>query len=173
MSECCRGFALAVDESCLTFFDPMDCSPPGLWNPNPWNSPGRNTGVGCHFLLQGIFPTQGLNPGLQHCRQILYCLTTREGFFFFFFGKMSDQICAHFFPTGYLSLDEFVGVRFISQIWVFLSDKYMATLILCVCIFYSLEGAFWWTEILNINKTQFINFSLWLVRFVLRNLCLP
>ena len=36
----------------------------------PWNSSGNNTGVGCHFLLQGIFPTLGLNPGLLHCRQI-------------------------------------------------------------------------------------------------------
>ena len=34
----------------------------------PWNSPGKNTGVGCHSLLQGIFPTQGSNPGLPHCR---------------------------------------------------------------------------------------------------------
>ena len=41
----------------------------------PWDSPGQNTGVGCHFLLLGIFPTQGLNPGLLHCRQILYCLS--------------------------------------------------------------------------------------------------
>ena len=38
----------------------------------PWDSPGKNTGVGCHFLLQGIFPTQGLNPGLPHCKLILY-----------------------------------------------------------------------------------------------------
>ena len=38
----------------------------------PWNSPGRNTGVGCHFLLQGIFATQGSSPGFLHCRQILY-----------------------------------------------------------------------------------------------------
>ena len=37
----------------------------------PWNFPGKNTGVGCHFLLQGIFPTQRSNPGLLHCRQIL------------------------------------------------------------------------------------------------------
>ena len=37
--------------------------------------PGQNTGVGCHFLLQGIFPTQGLNPGLLHCRHILYHLS--------------------------------------------------------------------------------------------------
>ena len=39
------------------------------------DSPGKNTGVGCHDLLQGIFPTQGLNPGLPHCRQILYHLS--------------------------------------------------------------------------------------------------
>ena len=37
--------------------------------------PGNNTGVGCHFLLQGIFLTQGSNPGLLHCRQILYNLS--------------------------------------------------------------------------------------------------
>ena len=37
----------------------------------PWDSPGRNTGVGCHFLLQGIFLTQELNSGLLHCRQVL------------------------------------------------------------------------------------------------------
>ena len=41
----------------------------------PWNSPGKNTGVGCHSLLQGIFLTQGLNPGLLHCRQTLYRLS--------------------------------------------------------------------------------------------------
>ena len=39
---------------------------------SPWNSPGQNTGVSSHFLLQGIFPTQGSNPGLLHWRQILY-----------------------------------------------------------------------------------------------------
>ena len=44
----------------------MDC---------PWNSLGYNTGVGSLSLLQGIFPTQGSNPGLLHCRQILYQLS--------------------------------------------------------------------------------------------------
>ena len=39
---------------------------------NPWNSPGQNTGVGSRSLLQGIFPTQGSNLGLPHCRQIFY-----------------------------------------------------------------------------------------------------
>ena len=42
---------------------------------SPWNFPGKSTGVGCHFLLQGIFPTQGSNPGLPHCRQTLYHLS--------------------------------------------------------------------------------------------------
>ena len=46
--------------------------PHGLYS--PWNSPGQNIGVGSLFLLQGIFPTQGLNPGLPHCRRILYQL---------------------------------------------------------------------------------------------------
>ena len=42
---------------------------------HPWDFPGKSTGVGCHFLLQGIFPIQGLNPGLLHCRQTLYRLS--------------------------------------------------------------------------------------------------
>ena len=42
---------------------------------SPWNSPGQNTGVGSLSLLQGIYPTQGSNPGLPHCRRILYQLS--------------------------------------------------------------------------------------------------
>ena len=42
---------------------------------SPWNSPGQNTGVGSLSLLQGLFPTQGSNPGLLHCSQILYQLS--------------------------------------------------------------------------------------------------
>ena len=45
----------------------------------PWDFPGHNTGVGCHALLQGIFMTQGSNPGRWHCRQILYCLSYLQG----------------------------------------------------------------------------------------------
>ena len=51
----------------------MDCNPARLLC--PWDSPGKNTGVGCHFFLQGILLTQGSNPGLLHCRQILYWLS--------------------------------------------------------------------------------------------------
>ena len=46
--------------------------PHGLYS--PWNFLGQNTGVGSLSLLHGIFPTQGWNPGLAHCRQILYQL---------------------------------------------------------------------------------------------------
>ena len=46
-----------------------------LCNPSPWNSPGQNTGVSSLSLLQGIFPTQGSNPGLPQCRRILYQLS--------------------------------------------------------------------------------------------------
>ena len=56
-----------------TLYDPMDCSPPG--SSVHGESPGTNTGVGCHALLLGIFPSQGSNPGLPHCRRILYQLS--------------------------------------------------------------------------------------------------
>ena len=41
----------------------------------PWDFPDKKTGVGCHFRLWAVFPSQGSNPGLLHCRQILYCLS--------------------------------------------------------------------------------------------------
>ena len=46
----------------------------------PWDSPAKNTGVGSQFLLQGIFPTQWLNPGLLHCRQVLHYLSHQGSF---------------------------------------------------------------------------------------------
>ena len=52
----------------------------------PWDFPGKNTGVGCHFLLQGIFPTQGSNLGLLHCRQTLHHLSHQE--------SHNERVCA-------------------------------------------------------------------------------
>ena len=57
-----------VAQSCPTLCDPMDSSPPG--SSVRGDSPGKNTEVGSLSLLQGIFPTQGSNPGLPHCRWI-------------------------------------------------------------------------------------------------------
>ena len=65
-----------VAQLCPTLCDPMDCSLPD--SSVHGASLGKNTGVGCHALLQGIFPTQGSNPDLLHCRWILYCLSPRE-----------------------------------------------------------------------------------------------
>ena len=62
-----------VTHSCLTLCNPMDWSLPG--SSVLGDSPGKNSGVDCHALLQGIFPTQGSNPDLPHCRWILYHLS--------------------------------------------------------------------------------------------------
>ena len=64
-----NGLSVKVTQAWPTLCDPMDCT---------WNSPGQNIGLGSRSLLQGIFPTQGSNPGLLHCRQILYHLSHQE-----------------------------------------------------------------------------------------------
>ena len=70
--EFCAVLCL-VTQLCPTLCNPTDCSPPG--SPVHGDSPGKNTGVRCHALLQGIFPIQRSNPGLLHWRQILYQLS--------------------------------------------------------------------------------------------------
>ena len=72
-TECC--VCVLAAQSGLTL------QPYGLWPSRllcPWDSPGKDTGVGCHSLHQRNFPTQGSNPGLLHHRQVLYCLSYRE-----------------------------------------------------------------------------------------------
>ena len=80
-----------IAESCPTPCDPMDCSPQG--SSIYGVSPTKNIGVDCHGLLQGIFPPQGSNPGLPHCRRILYHLSHQ--------GSPNDclamSILGHFF----------------------------------------------------------------------------
>ena len=60
-------------QSCPSACDPRDCSLFRLLC--PWDSLGKSSGLSCHALLQGFFPTQGWNPGLPHCNQILYHLS--------------------------------------------------------------------------------------------------
>ena len=61
-----------VTQSCLTLCNPTNCKPPGSSVHGILQTRIREWG---HFILQEIFPTQGLNPGLLHCREILYCLS--------------------------------------------------------------------------------------------------
>ena len=79
---------VSVSQSCPTPCDFMDCS---LCS---WNSLDKNTGVGCHALFQGIFPTQGLNPGLSNCRQILYHLSHQGS------PRKSTGVGCHFLLQG-------------------------------------------------------------------------
>ena len=68
-----------VTQLCSTLCNPMDYIFCHLLC--PWDSPGKNTGVGSQSLLQGIFQTQGSNPGLLHCRQLLYHLSHQGSWF--------------------------------------------------------------------------------------------
>ena len=63
----------------------------------PWDSLGKNTGAGCHALLQGVFFTQGSNLGLLHCRQILYCLS-HQGILYIVVYKISISQSTHLAP---------------------------------------------------------------------------
>ena len=84
---------------------------------NPWDSPGKYIGVSCHVLLQGIFPNQGLNPGLPHCRQILYCLSYQ--------GSLKSSSPA--LKKGPLLSDWSLGPPFISQsLWQILGSAPLA-----------------------------------------------
>ena len=69
---CCVCVCVLVTQSCLTL-QLHGLKPTRLLC--PWDSPGKNNGVGSHSLLQGIVPTQGSNSGLWHCRQIFYHLS--------------------------------------------------------------------------------------------------
>ena len=64
-----------------------------LWLYSPWNSPGQNTRVGSLSLLQGIFPTQGLSPGLPHCRRILYQLSSQG-------SPLCPRVCSNSCPLS-------------------------------------------------------------------------
>ena len=80
-----------VTQSCLILCNSMGCSLPG--SSVHGDSPGKNTGVGCHARLKGIFPTQGWNPGLPHCKQILYYLNHQ--------GSPCNLLCGFYLVSLY------------------------------------------------------------------------
>ena len=88
------GGVCLIARSCPTLCNPMDC---GLSGSSV--HPGKNTQVGFHAFLQGIFSTQGSNPGLPHCKQILYCLSHQEALY-----QVDDaSFSRHQSPRGLLS----------------------------------------------------------------------
>ena len=90
----------------------------------PWNSPGQNTGVGSLFLLQGIFPAQGLKPVLPHCRQILYQLSHKE-----------SHLCMHVFKTQPFSMHQVIvwlqkeKKLAITNSWIVLNSNFLKKII--------------------------------------------
>ena len=80
-----------VIQSYPTLCDPMDFMQPTRLL-CPCNSPGKNTGVGCHCLLQGLFPSQGQNTVLRQCRQTLYPLSHQDKHTIGDLGKTKNQI---------------------------------------------------------------------------------
>ena len=128
-------------QSCLTLCDPVGCC--RLGSSVRGDSAGKNTGVGGHALLQGIFPTQGSNPGLPHCGQILYQLSHKGGpwileWVAYSFSRGSSRprdrtgvsyVAGGFFPVGatreaqvYLSVIKLIIIIIISYyfmgIWI-------------------------------------------------------
>ena len=116
-----------------------------LWGPHglysPWNAPGQNTGMGSCFLLQGIFPTQGLNPGLLHCRWIPYQLS----------HKGSPRIL------------EWVAFPFLQ--WIFPTQGSSWGLLHCRWILYQLsyQGIFVYTPYLSAFICQWTTWLLWIM----------
>ena len=95
-----------VAQSCPTLRDPVDCTPPGSSIHGILQA--RILEWGGHVLLQGIFPTQGLNPGLPHCRRILYCLSHQ--------GSLGGQVYFHVF---FKNIKYFHGISPVSYIKIF------------------------------------------------------
>ena len=91
---------VCVAQSCPTLCDPMDCSPPG--SSVNGDSSGQNGRVGCHPLLQGIFRTQGSNPGLPHCRRILYHVSHQ--------GSPKTSIFGPLYPWFHISRFNQMGI---------------------------------------------------------------
>ena len=103
ISRCCKRHYFILFYGWVVFYCLKWSEAKVTQSLNPWNSPGQNTRVGSLFLFQGIFPTQGSNPGLPHCRWILYQLSQR--------GRPSlktalkqrvgpESLCLYYPPTG-------------------------------------------------------------------------
>ena len=108
---------------CLTLCDSMDYKQPGSFVHR--DSPGKNTGMGCHALLQGIFPTQGLNPGLLHCRWIIYQLNHKGS------PRILKWVIYHF-SSGFLQPRNWTGVSCIAGGFLTVWATREAIILLCV-----------------------------------------
>ena len=118
-----------VAQSCLTLCDPMKCSPPG--SSVHGDSPDKNTGVGCHSLLQRIFPIQGSNLRLLHHRQILHHWATRKPNFIIYVDIiLTERYCKN---CSYLKNSSQCGIQLLIRINVYQNSSQSAH---CLCCFF-------------------------------------
>ena len=137
MSSC---FKVRVAQLCLC--NPMDCS--------PWNSSGQNTGVGSCSLFHAIFPTQGLKPGLPHCRWILYQLSHR--------GNPKYIVWKSPIYTSYVNLTKSL-CGLLLYLCVFL-DTYIYTVSIWFLMWGVHSNWYIFRTILFIDNIEMLNFSL-------------
>ena len=148
----------------VTQWCPVLCDPHGLYS--PWNSPSWNTGVGNLSVLQGIFPTQGSNPGLPHCRWILHPLSHQGSPRNTGVGSLS--LLPGIFPTQKLNQGLLHGRRVLYQLRYQGSPSGNHYSILCihVFVFCFIRLIIWGSFVSCIfhmwGVIQCLSFSIWL-----------
>ena len=136
--------------------------PHGLYS--PWNFPDQNTGVGSLSLLQGIFPTQGSNPRLPHCRRILYQLSHKESLKYVVNWAFSLRISLCIIIWRYLVISHLSSELYSNKWLQYLVDIKLFKILVMVLFF--LVTVFLMDTII-IKIVVFSDFSFW----VLRKLC--
>ena len=127
-----------VAQLLLTLCDSMDCSPPGF--SNPWNFLGKSTGVGCHFLLQGIFLTQGSNLGLCIVGRRFTVWATRESQKSESHSVVSDSLWPHGLYSPWNTPGQNTGVGSLSLLQgIFLTRGLNPRLLHCRRILYQVS----------------------------------
>ena len=113
--------------------------PHGLYS--PWNSPSQNTGVDSCSLLQGIFPTQGSNPGLPHCKSILYQLSHQ--------GSLCIFICINIYVLYICTYTCICGIYLYTLV-----GEGNGTPLQYSCLENPMDGGAWWAAVHGVTKTQ-------------------
>ena len=140
-----RRAVCSVAQSCPTHYDPMDCSPPG--SSVHGDSPGKNTRVGCHFLLQGIFPTQGSNPGSNIAGRFFTVFATRED---------------HHLPQGACNQPQTAGACcLLQQEWDMFRENVRVIAaegngnpLQCSCLENPRDGGAWWAAVYGVARSR-------------------
>ena len=124
--------------------NPMEWGPIRLLH--PWDSPGKNTGMGCHLLLQGIFPAQGSKPGLLHCSQSLYLLSYKGSPLYLLFCSIFSFLIPSslFFPQTFFHFVLYISFFSVSfEKYKHCSLKFSVAVFSVNCGFQTVVSCWW------------------------------